>query len=67
MLDYTHGNVIERELLLVKVWTVPKELVTMSTALTPVMAASLQRQTISELARYNQFFKNHEIIQCEYL
>lgn len=51
VLDYTYTKSIERELLLVKVWTVPKDGFKVNASISPLMATSLQRQTISELAR----------------
>ncbi|KAI9193708.1 small subunit of acetolactate synthase-domain-containing protein [Polychytrium aggregatum] len=69
VLDYTHARVVERELLLVKVSTVPHEHLAdedideasevvhnqqengPSTGLSPLLAASVQRQSIAELAR----------------
>ncbi|KAI8822867.1 small subunit of acetolactate synthase-domain-containing protein [Fimicolochytrium jonesii] len=64
VLDFTHGRIVEREMLLVKVSTVPKEhavhfdyesheadeQATQST-LSPLLGAAMQRQAITELAR----------------
>ncbi len=54
VLDYTHGHVIERELLLVKVWTVPQEHLAEDMDADAVefeessnYAASLQRQSLN--------------------
>lgn len=71
VLDYTHGKIVERELLLVKVWTVPiehlnedaettvdttvdldKEVASInSTGLSPLLASSLQRQSLTDLSK----------------
>ncbi len=57
VLDYTHSKIIERELLLSKVWTVPKEHLTddsTAQSFSPLMASSMQRQALTELARLFQ-------------
>ncbi|TPX38273.1 acetolactate synthase [Synchytrium microbalum] len=59
VLDYTHSRVVERELLLLKVSTVPdshveeraEEFEHHVDAVNPLMQSGLQRQAISELAR----------------
>ena len=57
VLDYTHSKIIERELLLAKVWTLPKEHLSddaSAQSFSPLMSTSLQRQALTELARLFQ-------------